>query len=206
MGTPDSSYPGLTTLLSCQANKNRPKIQAGPTSIHPDTRSRRGIKNTSAVKILSDPKVKISQTSQKVLIPLADQPFEKILEKNLLRLTPPSGGLKYACRARAGRMEPLIQPFQSSPLDTYKILASTSKSEVLFFYYGDFDKISLVDSGRFILELWRRKPLIFYHDYDGGSLRNLGDSTLFLELLSPKYPEVVNWFLFNPNLWSRKND
>lgn len=103
-------------------------------------------------------------------------------------------------------MEPLIQPFQSSPLDIYKILGSTSKSEILFFYYGDYDKISLIDSGRFILELWTRQPQIFYHDYDRESLRNLGGSTLFLELLSPKYPEVVNWFLFNPNLWSRKND
>lgn len=70
MGTPDSSYPGLTTLLSYQANKNRSKIQAGPVSIHPDTQSRRGTKNTSAVKILSDPKVKISQTSQKSFNPL----------------------------------------------------------------------------------------------------------------------------------------
>lgn len=104
MGTPDSSYPGLTTLLSCQANKNGSKIQAGPVSILPDTQSRGGIKNTSAVKILSDPKVKISQTSQKVLIPLAAQPFEKILEKNLLRLTPPSGGIKI-CLPSASRKD-----------------------------------------------------------------------------------------------------
>lgn len=69
MGTPDSSYPGLTTPLFCQANKKRSKIQAGPVSIHPDTQSRRGIKNTSAVKILSDLKVKFPRLPKEVFNP-----------------------------------------------------------------------------------------------------------------------------------------
>lgn len=85
------------------------------------------------------------------------------------------------------------------------MLRDSPTKEVLFFYYGEYDKFMVIESGRAVLEFW---PIIFQIYYRPSHseipFEDISKSTVFLDRLLPKYPEIVDWFLFNPHCWNRK--
>jgi UDP-2,3-diacylglucosamine pyrophosphatase LpxH len=101
----------------------------------------------------------------------------------------------------------LIQPIKTTPFDVGDFLEDPHYSDkLLFFYYGEFDKIVLMDSGVLILEFWTKTKQIILDLYHSECPFLHGDEGIcvMISFLKEKYPEVADWFLFNISSWSNQ--
>lgn len=104
-------------------------------------------------------------------------------------------------------MEPLIQPLKTTTLDLCDMLRFYHPEEVVFVYYGEYDKFMILESGRTVLEFWPRNFQIYYRPpHSAIPFEDISGSMVFLDRLLPNYPEIVDWFMFNTHCWNRKRN
>lgn len=101
----------------------------------------------------------------------------------------------------------MIQPLKTTTLDLCDMLRFHHPEEVVFVYYGEYDKFMILESGRTVLEFWPRNFQIYYRPpHSAIPFEDISGSMVFLDRLLPNYPEIVDWFMFNTHCWNRKRN